>query len=180
MALPLIHHLLDTDIGQELGESVAGRKHERLGNMIAALRTLSSKYDGVEWVSNLLKQSLQQNDLLPDAAHQASPPQPQQLRKDNNTISYLRVAFTVEVSLSRSKFARQKDLPRCLASLFKENIPISAQHETNQTLSRPQDIARDSNAFASPEYLHAEWDEFFVLDRRSGTQAPSSNDDPSS
>jgi hypothetical protein len=139
--MPLIHHLVDLDPSKSSHLSTSTvqsqKQRERLSSMVEALRTLSTNYDGVEWVNNLLKESLQRNDLstspssLTSARSSSSPfngtgsleregPAPAKKGIDDSAIAYLRVALTAEVSLSRSKLAREADLPGCLATLFRQ------------------------------------------------------------
>ena len=67
MVMPLLHHLVDVDLNRNssLSSLAVGnqKQRERLTSMVEVLRTLSANYDGVEWVNNLLKKSLEQNDL---------------------------------------------------------------------------------------------------------------------
>ncbi|KAL2206914.1 hypothetical protein CC79DRAFT_1358695 [Sarocladium strictum] len=150
MVMPLLHHLVDVDLNSSsnLSSLAVGnqKQRERLASMVEVLRTLSANYDGVEWVNNLLKKSLEQNDLPVTSTSTGSPRPtsstldgtrfsegregsvPRKKTLDDSAIAYLRVAFTAEVSLSRSKLARGRDLPGCLATLFQQKkAPIGLE-----------------------------------------------------
>lgn len=134
--------------------------------MIGAMRTFRNKYDGVEWVSKLLKESLEQLDLMrfdqTNSGHQALP----QLKSDDPAITYLRVAFTVEVSLSRSRFAQKDDFPQCLAGLFQDK-PLSLHGDRGA--APPREMLAALAPQTSPMSLQADWEQFFVLDERSNS-----------
>lgn len=164
LALPLLHHILDAGISHGPSDSIINQRRERLSTMIGAMRTFRNKYDGVEWVSRLLKQSLQQLDIMhfdqTSYKHQALP----HMELDDSAIMYLRVAFTVEVSLSRSKFAHKDDIPRCLAGLF-QNQPLST-HDGIRAVPHQETFSKFA-LHTSPASLQAEWDEFFVVNGKS-------------
>jgi hypothetical protein len=114
LAIPLVHHILGLHLKNDNSDVARAKRSNRLNSLIKAIRIFHSQYDGVEWLSSVLKKALQ-----PDESAHIDEDRAREWRweLEKKPISYLKITFTVDFSLSKSRFAEESDTPAYLDEL---------------------------------------------------------------
>lgn len=126
-ALPLMLNILDVKLSSLSANSAldsntaSALKQHRLNILIEAMRTYQPQYDGVDWVSEIVRHivNLAQIDGPTTPSAGAKPP-----IKDWTDIlalqpsSYLRLALALDLSLSKGRLPEDGDFPVSLRGLF--------------------------------------------------------------
>ncbi|KAM5342838.1 hypothetical protein ACJ41O_013804 [Fusarium nematophilum] len=141
-ALPLVLNILDVKLSapskdQNLdSNAVSALKQHRLNILIEAMKTYQPQYDGVDWVSEIVRHVVNLAQL-DDSNSQGN---------KNSSItdwtdilalqpsSYLRLALALDVSLSKGRLPEDGDFPVSLRGLFVGGSnPLKALIEANHT-----------------------------------------------
>lgn len=126
-ALPLMLNILDVKLSSLSANSAldsdaaSAMKQHRLNILIEAMRTYQPQYDGVDWVSEIVRHivNLAQIERPPASSIGVKPP-----INDWTDIlalqpsSYLRLALALDLSLSKGRLPEDGDFPVSLRGLF--------------------------------------------------------------
>ncbi|KAH6885956.1 fungal-specific transcription factor domain-containing protein [Thelonectria olida] len=140
-ALPLVLNILDVKLSAPAKDpsldsnAASALKQHRLNILIEAMRTYQPQYDGVDWVSEIVRHVV--NLAQVDNAN------PQGNQNPNITdwtdilalqpSSYLRLALALDVSLSKGRLPEDGDFPVSLRGLFVGGFsPLKALIEANR------------------------------------------------
>ncbi|KAH6663322.1 cutinase transcription factor 1 beta [Plectosphaerella plurivora] len=134
-ALPLVLHILDAKLSSTQKKSSqrpmstqSVAKQHRLNILIEAMKTYQWQYDGVDWVSETIRHIINLAQL------DAPVSDPSQATDDDAPISdwtdilasqpssYLRLALTMDLSLSKGRFPEDADFPVSLRGLFTSGV----------------------------------------------------------
>ncbi|KAH7000565.1 fungal-specific transcription factor [Ilyonectria destructans] len=137
-ALPLVLHMLDAELSSAHSDDIlppgentmlALKKH-RLTTVVQAMMVYHAQYDAVDFVSRTMRHIV---DLVQhkDSVLRHSSPESEELAKgvkidwtDLLTAQpscYLRLVFTMDLSLSKDRLAGEGDFPATLRGIFREN-----------------------------------------------------------
>lgn len=139
-------HILDVKLGSRNGaapgrsphplspanaNTQVARKQQQLNVLIEAMKTYTPQYDGVDWVSEAIRHIINLAQLDPDpAGHNPSSAPPHSPSKQLATTvdwtdilashpsAYLRLALTVDLSLSKGRLPEERDFPVSLRGIF--------------------------------------------------------------
>ncbi|KAF4765597.1 hypothetical protein HAV15_003587 [Penicillium sp. str.  len=139
-ALPLILHILDTNLAPRVDRVPAntnipsGEKQDQLNVLVQVMKTYQSQYDGVDWVTDILRHIVNLAQLDEPS-----------LRTDGTGIhwtdilvfqpsSYLRLTLVLDLSLRKGRLAEDGDFPASLRGLFAAELrPLKGLAEANMT-----------------------------------------------
>ncbi|KAF7563252.1 hypothetical protein G7046_g887 [Stylonectria norvegica] len=141
-ALPLILNILDVKLSRPAKHpaldtnAASALKQHRLNILIEAMKTYQPQYDGVDWVSEIVRHVVN--------LAQVDNPNPQGKQNPNITdwtdilalqpSSYLRLALALDVSLSKGRLPEDGDFPVSLRGLFVGGFsPLKALIDANRT-----------------------------------------------
>lgn len=163
-ALPLMLNILDVKLSSLSANSAldsdtaSALKQHRLNILIEAMRTYQPQYDGVDWVSEIVRHivNLAQIDGPGASATSTKPP-----INDWTDIlalqpsSYLRLALALDLSLSKGRLPEDGDFPVSLRGLFTGGFsPLRALVEA----TRSADVAgKGANNLDSHTFSRATW-----------------------
>jgi hypothetical protein len=163
-ALPLVLNILDVKLSATAKSSnldsnaASALKQHRLNILIEAMRTYQPQYDGVDWVSEIVRHIV---NLAQIDGTQGEGSGPKSQITDWTDIlasqpsSYLRLALALDLSLSKGRLPEDGDFPVSLRGLFTGGFsPLKSLVEANRTqdqVSRPlnQSRLRDGEATMS-------------------------------
>ncbi|KPM37419.1 hypothetical protein AK830_g9122 [Neonectria ditissima] len=141
-ALPLVLNILDVklsasskDPGLDSNAASALKQH-RLNILIEAMKTYQPQYDGVDWVSEIVRHvvNLAQLDNTNAEGNQNSNITDWTDILALQPSSYLRLALALDVSLSKGRLPEDGDFPVSLRGLFVGGFsPLKALIEANRT-----------------------------------------------
>ncbi|KAF5519523.1 Cutinase transcription factor 1 beta [Colletotrichum aenigma] len=147
-ALPLVLHILDVKLSASSRSfdpnTQSALKQHRLNILIEAMKTYQPQYDGVDWVSETIRHivNLAQIDSATGEAP-ASANEGGAVIADWTDIlasqpsSYLRLALTMDLSLSKGRLPEDGDFPVSLRGLFTGGFsPLKALLERKRNESR--------------------------------------------
>ncbi|OIW26083.1 hypothetical protein CONLIGDRAFT_517472 [Coniochaeta ligniaria NRRL 30616] len=147
-ALPLVLHILDVKLSSprpgttntDGQNSQAALKQHRLNVLIEAMKTYQPQYDGVDWVSETIRHIVnlaQLDGVQPNASQGVNPPNNDNNNNDTSDNSngnakiqdwtdiltshpslYLRLALTMDLSLSKDRLPEEGDFPASLRGLL--------------------------------------------------------------
>ncbi|WYZ43857.1 hypothetical protein EsH8_VII_000293 [Colletotrichum jinshuiense] len=147
-ALPLVLHILDVKLSASSRSfdpnTHSALKQHRLNILIEAMKTYQPQYDGVDWVSETIRH-------IVNLAQIDSPPvgESENAHEDGAVIadwtdilasqpsSYLRLALTMDLSLSKGRLPDDGDFPVSLRGLFTGGFnPLKALLERKRNENR--------------------------------------------
>lgn len=141
-ALPLVLNILDVKLSapaknSTLDSSAASAlKQHRLNILIEAMRTYQPQYDGVDWVSEIVRHIV---NLAQIDGTSSQSPGPKPGINDWTDIlasqpgSYLRLALALDLSLSKGRLPEDGDFPVSLRGLFTGGFsPLKVLVEANR------------------------------------------------
>ncbi|KAF5004561.1 hypothetical protein FDECE_8951 [Fusarium decemcellulare] len=141
-ALPLVLNILDVKLsapakGQNLDTNAAtALKQHRLNILIEAMKTYQPQYDGVDWVSEIVRHVVnlaQLDDSSPQGKQNAGITDWTDILALQPS-SYLRLALALDVSLSKGRLPEDGDFPVSLRGLFVGgSSPLKSLIEANRT-----------------------------------------------
>ncbi|KAK2017174.1 fungal-specific transcription factor domain-containing protein [Colletotrichum eremochloae] len=149
-ALPLVLHILDVKLSASSRSfdpnTQSALKQHRLNILIEAMKTYQPQYDGVDWVSETIRHII-------NLAQIDSPPQGGPKNSEGRAAiadwtdilasqpsSYLRLALTMDLSLSKGRLPEDGDFPVSLRGLFTGGFnPLKALLERKREDSRNTD-----------------------------------------
>ncbi|KAF4978188.1 hypothetical protein FZEAL_5384 [Fusarium zealandicum] len=144
-ALPLILNILDVKLSatskdQNLdSNAVSALKQHRLNILIEAMRTYQPQYDGVDWVSEIVRHVVnlaQLDDSTPQGNNNSGLTDWTDILALQPS-SYLRLALALDVSLSKGRLPEDGDFPVSLRGLFVGgSSPLKAMIEANRTAGK--------------------------------------------
>lgn len=175
-ALPLVLNILDVKLsaparGDKPGldaDAASALKQHRLNILIEAMRTYQPQYDGVDWVSEIVRHVVdlaQVDNANPAGEMRASTISDWTDILAQQPSSYLRLALALDVSLSKGRLPEDGDFPVSLRGLFVGGFsPLRALIEANRTTNGtatgmnpagngppgPQSGRSDSDSHSSP------------------------------
>ncbi|KAH9903732.1 hypothetical protein F4778DRAFT_735304 [Xylariomycetidae sp. FL2044] len=139
-ALPLVLHIIDMKLSShnKQNSSSAGptskavAKQHRLDILIEAMKTYQPQYDGVDYVSETIRHIINLAQLDPPADSTTNPASLLSTRGNSSHSSisdwtdilasqpgcYLRLAMTMDLSLSKGRLPEESDFPESLRGLF--------------------------------------------------------------
>ncbi|OHE99847.1 fungal specific transcription factor domain-containing protein [Colletotrichum orchidophilum] len=160
-ALPLVLHILDVKLSASSRSfdpnTQSALKQHRLNILIEAMKTYQPQYDGVDWVSETIRHivNLAQIDS-PARGETANATPGGAVIADWTDIlasqpsSYLRLALTMDLSLSKGRLPEDGDFPVSLQGLFTGGFnPLKA------LLERKRKESRDASVGLSEAAEHA-------------------------
>lgn len=131
-ATPLVLNILDVKLsilGSSANSPESGsrfsQKHERLKVLIDAMKTYHPQYDGVDFVVNAVRHIVdlvQLEGLQPMSGSATSDSFEWTDILTMNPSLYLRLALTIDLSLSKDRLAQELDFPPSLRGLFEGNF----------------------------------------------------------
>lgn len=150
-ALPLVLNILDVKLSasgsgtDQNADAAAASKQHRLNVLIEAMKTYQPQYDGVDWISEIVRHIVNLSQL--DNTHQHDGTKPKIADWTDILASqpsaYLRLALALDLSLSKGRLPEDGDFPVSLRGLFTGGFsPLKALIEAN----RPNQF--NSNAVA--------------------------------
>ncbi|KAK9777243.1 putative Zn(2)-C6 fungal-type domain-containing protein [Seiridium cardinale] len=187
-ALPLVLHIIDVKLStynknttSVISSSQQAVKQHRLNILIEAMKTYQPQYDGVDYVSETIRHIVTLAQLDTPAPPAVSNP-----IKDWQDIlasqpgCYLRLAMTMDLSLSKGRLPEESDFPASLRGLFTAGYSsVKALMEAGKTNLGPQqnmftnpadDMFLPTTVPAAPGTIHS-------LPSDSDTDSPQSLDD---
>ncbi|KAH7000026.1 fungal-specific transcription factor [Ilyonectria destructans] len=141
-ALPLILNILDVKLSAPAKDpsldsnAASALKQHRLNILIEAMKTYQPQYDGVDWVSEIVRHvvNLAQLDNTNAQGSQNSNITDWTDILALQPSSYLRLALALDVSLSKGRLPEDGDFPVSLRGLFVGGFsPLKALIEANRT-----------------------------------------------
>lgn len=148
--MPLIHHILDLNVASDDSDAKAARKGNRLNALSKTMKVFQSHYDGVEWLTSVLQKALQSSNHDQKGRGEFSKPG----GLGNPPVPYLQIAFTVDFSLNRSRYAQASDIPDYLEELLQDN---STQKEDEANCTDPWSIFEKADAASVLELAEEDW-----------------------
>jgi hypothetical protein len=148
-ALPLVLYILDVKLSSlrssvQVADGQAALKQHRLNILIEAMKTYQPQYDGVDKISDTIRHivGLAQLDGIP-------PDNGGKIRDWSDILTshpslYLRLALTMDLSLSKDRLPEEGDFPASLRGLlggggmFGARAQQQQQQQPGLSLSRPQ------------------------------------------
>ncbi|VUC21078.1 unnamed protein product [Clonostachys rosea] len=155
IVFPLLHHTLDLYATHD--DSYTGKilRKSRMEALTEAMNKFQQSYDGVEWVRSMLTQVL---DLGDSRMTEAQTDREWRKNLSSSPAPYLRIAFTIEFSLSRSYFFQKADAPAYLETVFKD-MPTPIVDCTKPTMM----VQPISNTQDRSEALDEDWEKLLQL-----------------
>ena len=136
-----MHHILDFYVKDEGSDVAVTKRSDRFNAMVKAMQIFQAHYDGVEWLSIILKRALQ----IDSSGHMSTKEASQWFQGlENLPTLYLHTAFTVDFGLSRSRFAQDSDIPACLECSQHVQSGLSQCGEDNTEFALEEDLCLDS------------------------------------
>ena len=138
-ALPLVLNILDVKLsatakGSSLDSKAAtAHKQHRLNILIEAMRTYQPQYDGVDWVSEIVRHIVNMAQI--DSGNSQNPKGIYDWTDilASQPGSYLRLALALDLSLSKGRLPEDGDFPVSLRGLFTGGFsPFKALVEANR------------------------------------------------
>lgn len=168
-ALPLVLNILDVKLSSasasstdQTADAAAASKQHRLNVLIEAMKTYQPQYDGVDWISEIVRHIVNLSQL--DNTH----PQDGSKPKINDWTdilasqpsAYLRLALALDLSLSKGRLPEDGDFPVSLRGLFTGGFsPLKALIEANRpnqqngrAVAPPSVMSNDTGAMHQSEY----------------------------
>ncbi|KXH28395.1 fungal specific transcription factor domain-containing protein [Colletotrichum simmondsii] len=164
-ALPLVLHILDVKLSASSRSfdpnTQSALKQHRLNILIEAMKTYQPQYDGVDWVSETIRHIVNLAQIESPAPGDSANATPGgAVIADWTDIlasqpsSYLRLALTMDLSLSKGRLPEDGDFPVSLRGLFTGGFnPLKALLERKRNESR--DASRDTSGGFSEPAEHA-------------------------
>ncbi|KZL68873.1 fungal specific transcription factor domain-containing protein [Colletotrichum tofieldiae] len=156
-ALPLVLHILDVKLSASSRSfdpnTQSALKQHRLNILIEAMKTYQPQYDGVDWVSETIRH-------IVNLAQIDSPPPGETRGSEGSAViadwtdilasqpsSYLRLALTMDLSLSKGRLPEDGDFPVSLRGLFTGGFnPLKSLLERKRQDSRNMSVALSGTA----------------------------------
>ncbi|CAG9956861.1 unnamed protein product [Clonostachys rosea f. rosea IK726] len=162
IVFPLIHHSLDLYTTHDDSYTARILRKSRLGALTEAMNKFEQTYDGVEWVKSILRQVI---DLGESRLSEATRDREWRRNLSSSPAPYLRIAFTIEFSLSRSYFFQEADAPAYLETVFKDKSTPTIDLTERAMMVQPMFGMRDT-----AEALDEDWEKLLQL--QSATEGP--------
>ncbi|OLN92820.1 Cutinase transcription factor 1 beta 1 [Colletotrichum chlorophyti] len=146
-ALPLVLHILDVKLSASSRSfdpnTQSALKQHRLNILIEAMKTYQPQYDGVDWVSETIRHIINLAQIDSPPAGESGDGEGSAVIADWTDIlasqpsSYLRLALTMDLSLSKGRLPEDGDFPVSLRGLFTGGFnPLKALLERKRNESR--------------------------------------------
>lgn len=168
-ALPLVLNILDVKLSSasannadQTAAAAAESKQHRLNVLIEAMKTYQPQYDGVDWISEIVRHIVNLSQL--DNTHQNDGSKPKITDWTDILASqpsaYLRLALALDLSLSKGRLPEDGDFPVSLRGLFTGGFsPLKALIEANRpnqqngrTVAPASVVSNDTSAMQHSEY----------------------------
>lgn len=195
-ALPLLLNIVDVKLSSLAKSSTldaaatAGSKQHKLNILIEAMRTYQPQYDGVDWVSEIVRHVVNLAQIDGPAFHT---PVATPLINDWTDIlamqpsSYLRLALALDLSLSKGRLPEDGDFPVSLRGLFVGGFsPLRALVETNRSADETlkaypgvghdttcQGSSQEQDCFRAPHAPPRHWSDLYLATAERGTNGES-------
>uniref|UniRef100_A0A8H7NQK7 Xylanolytic transcriptional activator regulatory domain-containing protein n=1 Tax=Bionectria ochroleuca TaxID=29856 RepID=A0A8H7NQK7_BIOOC len=160
IVFPLIHHSLDLYTTHDDSYTAKILRKSRLGALTEAMNKFEQTYDGVEWVKSILRQVI---DLGESRLSEATRDREWRRNLSSSPAPYLRIAFTIEFSLSRSYFFQEADAPAYLETVFKDKSTPTIDLTERAMMVQPMFGIRDT-----AEALDEDWEKLLQLQSAAG------------
>lgn len=152
-ALPLVLNILDVKLSSRQQQQAGGNldrnaaaalKQHRLNILIEAMKTYQPQYDGVDWVSEIVRHIVNLAQIDDGSAGEDGTGGQQQTNGitdwtdilASNPSSYLRLALALDLSLSKGRLPEDGDFPVSLRGLFTGGFnPLKGLVEANRANS---------------------------------------------
>ncbi|KAI1029397.1 hypothetical protein LB504_010656 [Fusarium proliferatum] len=164
-ALPLALHILDAKLSPPVVSRKPEDEHSRRFNrqsqlniLVAAMKELQPRYEGVDWVIRAIRYFMEctycESEIINHKdEHQVRKPSMDAITQ--NPAHFLRLALTLDLSLSQDRLPVERDFPRKLQALISKTgcfIPLlfsqDSDHDDNRAV---EDIAAVARQQMSPE-----------------------------
>lgn len=164
-ALPLALHILDAKLSPPVVPRESEDEHSRsfkrqnqLNILVAAMKVFQPRYEGVDWVTRAIRYFMEctyceSARIDCNDQHQAKEPSMDVISL--NPAHFLRLALTLDLSLSQDRLPVERDFPRKLQALISKTgcfIPFlfsqDSDHDDNMAVD---DIATVARHGISPE-----------------------------
>lgn len=163
-ALPLMLNILDVKLSSFAKDSVldsnaaSAHKQHRLNILIEAMRTYQPQYDGVDWVSEIVRHIVNLAQIDGPGLSKTSTKSPINDWTDILALqpsSYLRLALALDLSLSKGRLPEDGDFPVSLRGLFSGGFSplralVEAKRSTDATSRVPSRGHLDKTCSRSP------------------------------
>ena len=180
-AIPLVLHILDVKLSSlgpsnrslEPGSHVM-QKHDKLKILVDAMKTYHPQYDGVDFVVSAVRHIVdlvQLEGLQPSIGPATKDAFEWRDILSLNPSLYLRLALTIDLSLSKDRLAQEKDFPPSLRGMFGGDLsPIKALLAQGRggwpsatTQGADEDVVSDPSAISSTMEGWLKWDQALDL-----------------
>ncbi|VUC30026.1 unnamed protein product [Clonostachys rosea] len=183
-ALPLVLNILDVKLSgnqqqqqQQQGgaggldrNAAAALKQHRLNILIEAMRTYQPQYDGVDWVSEIVRHIVNLAQIDGSTGEDGAGGQQQTGITDwtdilaSNPSSYLRLALALDLSLSKGRLPEDGDFPVSLRGLFTGGFnPLKGLVEANRANGNVQTMG-GSMGSSDAQAVHFQQQRTFSLE----------------
>ncbi|KAF4975212.1 hypothetical protein FZEAL_7969 [Fusarium zealandicum] len=152
-ALPLALHMLDVKLSSDSEPQVRTHpgivaKQSRLNVLIQAMKELHPKYDGVDSISQTIRYFMERTNLAESASASTSLVKGRADILARSPTYYLRLALTIDLSLSQDRLPEESDFPTRLRPL------LAGTRYSSPTLLRQLNIfQRDGSVKLDPHRL---------------------------
>ncbi|KAJ5355956.1 hypothetical protein N7517_010565 [Penicillium concentricum] len=150
-ALPLILHILDNKLAPQTdcvirnNRGLSGQKEKQLNVLIQVMKTYQSQYDGVDWVTDIVRHIIN----LAQLDDQSPKNQGSGINWTDILVfqpsSYLRLTLVLDLSLRKGRLAEDGDFPVSLRGLFAAEVSplkdLVKADGTNHIEEPPNDYA---------------------------------------
>ncbi|EMT72641.1 Cutinase transcription factor 1 beta [Fusarium odoratissimum] len=161
-ALPLALHILDAKLSPAVGpretkdeQSRRFRRQNQLNILVAAMIEYQPRYEGVDWVTRAIRYFMECTYCESAMIHQNVTNDEHQVKKPSmdvisqNPAHFLRLALTLDLSLSQDRLPVERDFPRKLQALISKTgcfIPFlfsqDSDHDDNMIVEDIATVAR--------------------------------------
>ncbi|CVL06384.1 uncharacterized protein FMAN_03716 [Fusarium mangiferae] len=164
-ALPLALHILDAKLSPSVVPRESEDEHSRrfkrqtqLNILVAAMKELQPRYEGVDWVTRAIRYFMEctycESEMINHIdEHQVRHPSMDVITQ--NPAHFLRLALTLDLSLSQDRLPVERDFPRKLQALISKTgcfIPLLFSQDSDHDDDRAvEDIAAVARQQMSPE-----------------------------
>ncbi|KAI6783173.1 Cutinase transcription factor 1 beta-like protein [Emericellopsis cladophorae] len=180
-ALPLVLNILDVKLSSSANESnldssaASALKQHRLNILIEAMRTYQPQYDGVDWVSEIIRHIVNLAQIEKPASREPGTKVGINDWTDilaSQPSSYLRLALALDLSLSKGRLPEDGDFPVSLRGLFTGGFsPLKSLVDANRfgEQARAPDTKFSESQRSNIDQRHQSQEE---LDSQGSNQSP--------
>lgn len=182
-ALPLVLNILDVKLSakkKDDTDNASSLKQHRLNILIEAMRTYQPQYDGVDWVSEIIRHIVNLAQLDGGSKSRVTNGAKPNITDWTDILasqpsSYLRLALALDVSLSKGRLPEDGDFPVSLRGLFTGGFsPLRALVEENRGdhAARKNTCQSDSDSHSPPSSHADDMEDVLAEQARSRMAAP--------